>query len=119
MRRSRRHVSLLLLILVAAPVAAVAATAELRLDPTTGGLEGRATLDGTGPELRLRLAPGLAVAEARSGGRPAPFARQGQGAGACPVAEQMARSILTLPMYPELTEEQVAHVADSVNAFPD
>ena len=45
------------------------------------------------------------------------FAHLGQAAGSCPVAEEMAHSLLTLPMSPELTDDQVAHVADAVNAF--
>jgi dTDP-4-amino-4,6-dideoxygalactose transaminase len=34
--------------------------------------------------------------------------------GSLPVAEQAARDVLSLPMYPELTEEQVREVADAV-----
>jgi len=34
--------------------------------------------------------------------------------GSLPVAEQAAREVLSLPMYPELTEEQVRSVADAV-----
>jgi dTDP-4-amino-4,6-dideoxygalactose transaminase len=45
------------------------------------------------------------------------FADLGQGAGACPVAERLAGEILTLPMYPELTDEQAVYVAESVNRF--
>lgn len=45
------------------------------------------------------------------------FAPLGQGEGTCPVAERLAGQILTLPMYPELTDEQVVYVAESVNAF--
>ena len=35
--------------------------------------------------------------------------------GSLPVAEQAAREVLSLPMYPELTEEQVRSIAKSVN----
>ncbi len=35
----------------------------------------------------------------------------------CPVAEQLAEQVLSLPVYPEMTEAQVAEVADSVSAF--
>lgn len=45
------------------------------------------------------------------------FAHLGQGAGSCPVAEEAAGHILSLPLYPELTEDQVAHVAACVNAY--
>ncbi len=45
------------------------------------------------------------------------FARLGQGPGSCPVAEELAPQLVTLPMYPELTDEQVAYVADCVNDF--
>jgi dTDP-4-amino-4,6-dideoxygalactose transaminase len=34
--------------------------------------------------------------------------------GSLPVAEQVAREVLSLPMYPELTEEQIASVAEAV-----
>jgi dTDP-4-amino-4,6-dideoxygalactose transaminase len=45
------------------------------------------------------------------------FAYLGQGPGTCPVSEALAPQLLTLPMYPELTDEQVAYVADCVNDF--
>jgi dTDP-4-amino-4,6-dideoxygalactose transaminase len=34
--------------------------------------------------------------------------------GSLPEAEQAAREVLSLPMYPELTEEQIRSVADAV-----
>jgi dTDP-4-amino-4,6-dideoxygalactose transaminase len=37
--------------------------------------------------------------------------------GHCPVAEKAAREILSLPLYPELTESQVERVAEAVRAF--
>ncbi len=41
----------------------------------------------------------------------------GQGQGSCPAAEEAAREILSLPLYPELTESQVERVAGAVAAF--
>jgi dTDP-4-amino-4,6-dideoxygalactose transaminase len=37
--------------------------------------------------------------------------------GELPVTERIATEVLSLPMYPELTDEQVGHVADAVKAF--
>jgi dTDP-4-amino-4,6-dideoxygalactose transaminase len=37
--------------------------------------------------------------------------------GHCPEAEQAAAEVLSLPLYPELTDEQVAAVAQAVNEF--
>lgn len=34
-----------------------------------------------------------------------------------PIAEQAATEVVSLPMYPELTGEQIAHIADAVNQF--
>lgn len=34
-----------------------------------------------------------------------------------PVASRLQNEILSLPMYPELTEEMIAHVADSIRSF--
>jgi dTDP-4-amino-4,6-dideoxygalactose transaminase len=45
------------------------------------------------------------------------FARLGQPRGSCPVAEATAGRCLSLPMFPELSDEQVRYVVDSVNAF--
>jgi dTDP-4-amino-4,6-dideoxygalactose transaminase len=45
------------------------------------------------------------------------FAHLSQGPGSCPVAEEAAGRILSLPLYPELTEEQIAHVAATVSAY--
>ena len=41
----------------------------------------------------------------------------GQGQGSCPVAEKAAEEILSLPLYPELTEEQVERVANAIRAY--
>lgn len=41
----------------------------------------------------------------------------GYNPGSFPVTEHMAPHILSLPMYPELTEEQIRHVADAILEF--
>ncbi len=46
-----------------------------------------------------------------------PYEQLGYGEGAYPITEKLARRILSLPMYAELKDEQVAYVADSVKAF--
>jgi dTDP-4-amino-4,6-dideoxygalactose transaminase len=45
------------------------------------------------------------------------FASLGHGEGAFPVAETAAREILSLPLYPELTDAQARHVAAAVREF--
>ncbi|HVT72522.1 MAG TPA: DegT/DnrJ/EryC1/StrS family aminotransferase [Lacunisphaera sp.] len=45
------------------------------------------------------------------------FAQLGHKAGDFPVAERAARECLSLPIYPELTDEQVDHVAASIRRF--
>ena len=40
------------------------------------------------------------------------YAHLGQGPGSCPVAERAAKEMISLPMFPDLTIEQVDHVAD-------
>jgi dTDP-4-amino-4,6-dideoxygalactose transaminase len=45
------------------------------------------------------------------------FADLGYARGAFPVAEKLAATCISLPMFPELTDDQVAHVVESVNAF--
>ena len=40
------------------------------------------------------------------------FADLGQGRGTFPVAERLADRMLSLPMFPELTDEQISHVCD-------
>ncbi len=47
------------------------------------------------------------------------FAHLGYAAGAFPVAERAARECLSLPMYPDLTDEQIAFVATAVHDFQD
>jgi dTDP-4-amino-4,6-dideoxygalactose transaminase len=43
----------------------------------------------------------------------------GQGEGSCPTAEQAAREILSLPLYPALAPEAVERVASSIREFSD
>ena len=45
------------------------------------------------------------------------FAHLGYNAGQLPVAEQASREVLSLPVYPELTQAQVDHVIDSIRGF--
>ena len=35
----------------------------------------------------------------------------------CPVAEQLAAEVISLPVYPEMTEEQVSEVAEKIRTF--
>jgi len=45
------------------------------------------------------------------------YSSLGLGRGTFPVAERCAEQFLSLPMFPELTSEQIAHVAQAVAAF--
>jgi dTDP-3-amino-3,4,6-trideoxy-alpha-D-glucose transaminase len=45
------------------------------------------------------------------------YSELGRGYGAFPNAEALARETLSLPMYPELTEEQLTAVTDAIRAF--
>jgi dTDP-4-amino-4,6-dideoxygalactose transaminase len=45
------------------------------------------------------------------------YAGLGYHAGDFPVAEQISRNILPLPMYPELTEAQIDHVVETIRQF--
>jgi dTDP-4-amino-4,6-dideoxygalactose transaminase len=45
------------------------------------------------------------------------FAYLGHREGEFPEAERACREVLSLPVFPELTEAQLAHVAESVRAF--
>jgi len=47
----------------------------------------------------------------------APYAEFGGGPGSLPHTEQLAREVLSLPMYPELRDEDVAYAAEQVRAF--
>jgi dTDP-4-amino-4,6-dideoxygalactose transaminase len=42
------------------------------------------------------------------------YANRGEGAGSFPVAERCAQEFISLPMFPELTEEQIAYVGHQV-----
>lgn len=42
------------------------------------------------------------------------FAYMGEGVGAYPVAEAVAKKIFSIPVYPELTEEEIQYVIDAV-----
>jgi dTDP-4-amino-4,6-dideoxygalactose transaminase len=46
-----------------------------------------------------------------------PYAHLGYGRGSLPVAEALAQEVLSLPMFPGITEEQSAVVVDSIAAF--
>lgn len=45
------------------------------------------------------------------------FAYLGGKPGDCPVAEKACQDVLALPVYPELTDEQITYVAQSINQF--
>jgi dTDP-4-amino-4,6-dideoxygalactose transaminase len=45
------------------------------------------------------------------------FASLGYGRGSFPVAERTADTCVSLPIFPELTDEQVGYVVDAVNSF--
>jgi dTDP-4-amino-4,6-dideoxygalactose transaminase len=49
--------------------------------------------------------------------RQACFAGLGYGEGAFPVSERVARESLALPVYPELTEDDLRYVAEQVAGF--
>lgn len=44
------------------------------------------------------------------------YAHLGQGPGSCPVAERAAREMISLPLFPDLTDAQIDHVADALRA---
>lgn len=46
-----------------------------------------------------------------------PFASLGYGPGTFPVTERLCREILSLPMYPELTDDQISIVAAAIREF--
>lgn len=45
------------------------------------------------------------------------YAGRGEGPGSFPVCESAAEEILSLPMFPEITEDQVAYVVDGLREF--
>ena len=47
----------------------------------------------------------------------AAYAHLGYGPGSFPIAESLAREVLSLPLFPGMSEEQVAAVADAISEF--
>ncbi|MCF7955492.1 MAG: DegT/DnrJ/EryC1/StrS family aminotransferase [Phycisphaerae bacterium] len=47
----------------------------------------------------------------------AAYASLGKGEGSYPVSEQAAKEILSLPIYPEITEEQIEYVCEKIKSF--
>ena len=45
------------------------------------------------------------------------YARLGYGEGSFPVTENAAKKLISLPMFPELTRDQIEYVAESIKAF--
>jgi dTDP-4-amino-4,6-dideoxygalactose transaminase len=45
------------------------------------------------------------------------YADLGQGRGTFPVAERISDTCVSLPIFPELADAQVAHVIASINSF--
>lgn len=45
------------------------------------------------------------------------YAGRGEGEGSFPVAERVAKELLSLPMFPELTAEQVSYICDQIKRF--
>jgi dTDP-4-amino-4,6-dideoxygalactose transaminase len=45
------------------------------------------------------------------------YASLGYAAGSLPVAEKTSATCVSLPIFPELTDEQVQHVIQAINAF--
>jgi dTDP-4-amino-4,6-dideoxygalactose transaminase len=45
------------------------------------------------------------------------YAHLGRGKGSFPIAERAAETCVSLPIFPELTDEQVDHVVKAVNSF--
>ncbi len=45
------------------------------------------------------------------------YAHLGQGPGSCPVAERSANEMISLPMFPDMTIEQVDYVCDQLLAL--
>ena len=37
--------------------------------------------------------------------------------GTCPIAEKLSKNIISLPMFPEITDEQIKTVANAIKAF--
>jgi len=47
------------------------------------------------------------------------FADLGHSEGDFPVAERIARETVSLPIYPQIRDEQLAHVVEQVNRFAE
>lgn len=48
------------------------------------------------------------------------YSELGHGSGSYPVSEQLAQEVLSLPIFPELTDDEAKHVVDCTNSFaPD
>lgn len=45
------------------------------------------------------------------------YSELGYNLGEFPVTEKLANEILSLPMFPELTDEEIVHISDSINKF--
>ena len=45
------------------------------------------------------------------------FAQLGHGAGSFPVAERLANEVISLPLFPAITEEQIERVVSAVRSF--
>jgi dTDP-4-amino-4,6-dideoxygalactose transaminase len=45
------------------------------------------------------------------------FEYLGHKAGDFPVAERLCKKVLALPMFPELTEDEVSYVCENIKAF--
>jgi dTDP-4-amino-4,6-dideoxygalactose transaminase len=45
------------------------------------------------------------------------YLKQGYGSVSLPTTEEMAQEILSLPMYPELTEEQISYIVEQIKEF--
>jgi len=45
------------------------------------------------------------------------FAEVGQKEGDCPIAERLAKQVVSIPIYSELTEEQIRFVAETIINF--
>ena len=69
----------------------------------------RSHLDGRGVHTRIHYPTPIHLQEA--------YRELGLGQGAFPNAEALARETLSLPMYPELTTEQLAGVTDAIKEF--
>jgi perosamine synthetase len=41
----------------------------------------------------------------------------GYGKGICPVAEDVSRRVMSLPVHPSLTEQDLAYIAQTINSF--